>query len=48
MPIYKEKYKVVFIAENSFITAHCNCSDADHAWTGAVNRPFSTVTQVEL
>ena len=30
------------------MTAHCNCSDAYHAWTGAVNRPASTQTQLEL
>ena len=39
---------MVFVAENSFITAHCNRLDAYHAWTGAVDRPVSTLTQLEL
>ena len=43
-----KKYTVVIVAENSFKTAHCNCSDAYHAWTGTVNRPISTLTQLKL
>ena len=36
------------MAENSFITAHCKCSDSDLAWRGVVNRPIPTLTQPEL
>ena len=43
-----KKYTLVFVAENSFITADCNCSGADHTWKGAVNRPILTLTQLEL
>ena len=40
---------MVFVDETSFITAHCNYSDAYHLWTGAVIiRLISTLPQLEL
>ena len=39
---------VAFVSENSFITVYCNCSDAYYAWTRTINRPISTLTQLEL